>query len=147
MLYALERESDLGSTSAVLPCELSALVLQNKRWLLYDLLFRTSAANPTRGGSRPEALRSPYIGPAIISLPQKACVSDVENGFDDPQWGSGNKPDAKRKTASLLSVWREAARPVLHIQHLSSGERSPAGFLNRSTESRYVSIGSGLAQP
>ena len=63
----------------------------------------------------------------MIFVPQNAAliVIDVQKGFDDPQWGSRNNPDAEEVIASLLEVWRETARPVFHVQHLSHSESSP----------------------
>jgi nicotinamidase-related amidase len=50
---------------------------------------------------------------------------DVQQGFDDPRWGSRNNPDAERKIADLLAAWRRHGRPVLHAQHLSREPDSP----------------------
>jgi nicotinamidase-related amidase len=63
----------------------------------------------------------------MLSMPQNAAliVIDVQEGFDDPQWGSRNNPDAETVIAALLAAWRETARPVFHVQHLSSSEGSP----------------------
>jgi len=63
----------------------------------------------------------------LLTLPSNAAilVIDVQEGFDDPQWGSRNNPDAEKVIASMLGVWRETSRPVLHVQHLSKFEGSP----------------------
>jgi nicotinamidase-related amidase len=55
----------------------------------------------------------------MLSMPQNAAliVIDVQKGFDDPQWGPRNNPDAEKIIATLLSTWRETARPVFHVQH------------------------------
>lgn len=50
---------------------------------------------------------------------------DVQQGMDDPQWGSRNNPEAERRIADLLSTWRATGRPVIHIQHLSLEPQSP----------------------
>ena len=50
---------------------------------------------------------------------------DVQQGFDDPRWGARNNPDAEKRIAELLAVWRNAGRPVIHVQHLSLEAESP----------------------
>ncbi len=50
---------------------------------------------------------------------------DVQQGFDDPCWGTRNNPDAEERMASLLDAWRRAALPVLHVQHMSENPTSP----------------------
>lgn len=60
-------------------------------------------------------------------LPRNAAlvIIDVQEGFDDPGWGSRNNPDAEQRIAALLMAWRRTGRPVFHIQHLSNSESSP----------------------
>jgi nicotinamidase-related amidase len=76
----------------------------------------------------------------MISMPQDAAliVIDVQKGFDDPQWGSRNNPDAEKIIAALLAAWRETARPVFHVQHLSSAEGSPLNPRNAGCEIKDV---------
>lgn len=50
---------------------------------------------------------------------------DVQQGFDEPRWGVRNNPDAEHRIAELLEAWRAAARPVIHVQHLSVEPDSP----------------------
>jgi len=63
----------------------------------------------------------------MISLAHNAAliVIDVQKEFDDPQWGSRNNADAEKRIAALLAAWRETARPVFNVQHLSDSEDSP----------------------
>ncbi|MFC5468104.1 cysteine hydrolase family protein [Cohnella suwonensis] len=44
---------------------------------------------------------------------------DVQNAFDDPEWGERNNKDAEEKIKMLLSAWRESGRPALFVQHAS----------------------------
>lgn len=57
--------------------------------------------------------------------PAALLVVDVQQGLDDPQWGARNNPGAERQIATLLSAWRTANWPVIHVQHLSQRPSSP----------------------
>lgn len=50
---------------------------------------------------------------------------DVQRGLDDPRCGARNNPDAEHRIAELLAAWRQAGRPVIHVQHLSLEPDSP----------------------
>jgi nicotinamidase-related amidase len=52
-------------------------------------------------------------------------VIDVQQGFDDPVWGTRNNPDAEARIAGLLAAWRESGRPVVIVQHDSASPASP----------------------
>jgi nicotinamidase-related amidase len=60
----------------------------------------------------------PSPGPALLLV-------DVQQGLDDPRWGGRNNPEAEQRIADLLAAWREANRPVIHVQHLSLEPQSP----------------------
>ena len=49
---------------------------------------------------------------------------DVQQGMHDTRWGERNNPDAEARIAELLAVWRDAGRPVVHVQHLSTDPAS-----------------------
>ena len=57
-------------------------------------------------------------------------VIDVQRAFDNPAWGARNNPAAERRIAALLSAWRAAGAPVLHVRHESV---SPNGVFRRGT--------------
>jgi nicotinamidase-related amidase len=50
---------------------------------------------------------------------------DVQRGFDEPRWGARNNPEAEGRIAALLAAWRQAGRPVIHVQHMSQEPDSP----------------------
>jgi nicotinamidase-related amidase len=52
-------------------------------------------------------------------------VIDVQRAIDDPKWGPRNNPDAERRIAALLTAWRTAGMPVVHVRHDSVEPRSP----------------------
>jgi len=62
-----------------------------------------------------------------MTLSQNAAllVIDVQQGLDEAGWGARNNPDAERNIAALLAAWREARRPVIHVQHMSVEPESP----------------------
>jgi len=52
-------------------------------------------------------------------------IIDFQKAIDDPKWGRRNNPDAEDKSARLLAIWRQAGRPIVHVQHLSNQPDSP----------------------
>lgn len=52
-------------------------------------------------------------------------IIDVQQGLDDPRLGARCNPGAEGQMARLLEAWRAQARPVIHIQHLSTDPDSP----------------------
>lgn len=52
-------------------------------------------------------------------------IIDVQQGFDEPYWGARNNPQAEDNIARILGAWREAKRPIFHIQHNSRLPQSP----------------------
>lgn len=46
-------------------------------------------------------------------------IIDMQQGMQAPHLGRRNNPEAERNIAALLAHWREAARPVIHVRHIS----------------------------
>lgn len=52
-------------------------------------------------------------------------IVDMQRCMADPAAGARNNPDAEANIASLLSAWRRAQLPIVHVRHLSRTVGSP----------------------
>ncbi len=50
---------------------------------------------------------------------------DIQQGFLESLWGVRNNPQAEEQMAALLTAWRNAKQPIIHVQHLSQHTESP----------------------
>ena len=58
-------------------------------------------------------------------------VIDVQRGFDDPELGPRDNPDAEANIARLIAAWRRRGDPIVFVQHDWQGgplERGTPGF-------------------
>lgn len=46
-------------------------------------------------------------------------IIDVQKAIDHPSWGRRNNPNAEENIGLLLTAWRSAGRPIIHVRHLS----------------------------
>jgi nicotinamidase-related amidase len=44
---------------------------------------------------------------------------DMQQGMHQPTLGRRNNPDAEGQMQRLLSAWRQASRPIVHVRHIS----------------------------
>lgn len=44
---------------------------------------------------------------------------DVQQGFDQPDWGRRGNPEMERNGLALLAAWRASGRTILHVKHNS----------------------------
>lgn len=58
-------------------------------------------------------------------------VIDVQRGFEDPELGPRDNPQAEENVAALIAAWRERGEPIVVVQHDWPGgplERGTPGF-------------------
>lgn len=46
-------------------------------------------------------------------------IIDMQKGMNRPDLGRRNNPDAEQYMQALLTAWRQAQRPIVHIRHIS----------------------------
>lgn len=46
-------------------------------------------------------------------------IIDMQQGMHEPTLGRRNNPDAEVHMQRLLSAWRQASRPIVHVRHIS----------------------------
>lgn len=59
-----------------------------------------------------------------LSNPTALLIIDVQQGLDAPHLGHRNNPSAEQQMRRLLTAWRQASWPVLHVQHMSTRPES-----------------------
>ncbi len=52
-------------------------------------------------------------------------IIDMQRGMSSPSAGRRNNPDAEMNIAKLLSAWRAAGAPIVHVRHISRTPGSP----------------------
>ena len=58
-------------------------------------------------------------------MPSALIVVDVQQGFDEPEWGQRNNPGCEANIGSLLDRWRVKRWPVVYVRHDSVLPGSP----------------------
>jgi nicotinamidase-related amidase len=64
----------------------------------------------------------------IIPPNAALIIIDVQQAIDHPKWlhwGPRNNPQAEANIARLLTAWRAAQRPIVHVRHMSREPESP----------------------
>jgi nicotinamidase-related amidase len=59
-----------------------------------------------------------------MTLPALLLI-DMQRGIQGASLGARNNPQAEQKMADLLSAWREAGAPIVHVRHISRTPSSP----------------------
>ena len=52
-------------------------------------------------------------------------IIDMQRGMKDPSSGRRNNPGAEENMAKILSAWRSAGAPIVHVRHISRTPGSP----------------------
>jgi len=66
---------------------------------------------------------SKRIIPKDIAL----LIIDVQNAIDNPEWskyGKRNNPSAEDNMSSILRIWRQSGRKIIHVKHESEEANS-----------------------
>ena len=58
-------------------------------------------------------------------MPCALIVVDVQQGFDEPEWGQRNNPGCEANIGSLLDRWRAKRWPIVYVRHDSLLSGSP----------------------
>lgn len=61
----------------------------------------------------------------LIETKVVLVIIDMQEGFNDPLWGTRNNKNLEGNVARLLGHWRESGQPIYHVQHLSRNPQSP----------------------
>jgi len=56
---------------------------------------------------------------AMIAEHTALIIIDMQVGMTSPRLPPRNNPQAEERIAALLAAWREHARPVVHVRHIS----------------------------
>ncbi|WP_260579395.1 cysteine hydrolase family protein [Vreelandella populi] len=62
---------------------------------------------------------------ATNNQPVALMIIDMQRGMSDPAAGERNNPDAEINIQRLLTEWRNAGWPVVHVRHISRTPGSP----------------------
>ncbi|MGK4580715.1 cysteine hydrolase family protein [Kitasatospora sp. HPMI-4] len=64
---------------------------------------------------------APFDAPLRLADDAVLIVIDVQQGFENPVLGPRDNPEAEQRMAELLDLWQSTGRPIVVVQHQSTG--------------------------
>lgn len=76
-------------------------------------------------GHTPRAFAMSVLSSIIPVMPSALIIIDMQQGMSTPAAGRRNNPAAEGLIADLLTAWRSAEAPIVHVRHISRTPGSP----------------------
>ncbi|MET8543739.1 cysteine hydrolase family protein [Kitasatospora sp. NPDC004799] len=61
-----------------------------------------------------------FDAPLTLDSDAVLLLIDVQKGFEAPQYGPRDNPQAEQRMAELIAAWQATGRPIVTVQHASA---------------------------